>query len=331
MPTIRYRKDNRYELRFYLYGKQYSVYDRDKTKLKQKYNKKLRELKKKPSTPKDTYFTLKDWYQLWLNTYKKPFVKIDTLNNIEIYFNKHIFPVFKNSQLKEISTEKLQIFLNNLPKNRTKELVITYFNACLQKAFDHEYIKKNPFNLIVKEKKLNKVRNAFTIDEQALILNYLKSNDYEFYKLTLFYLCTGTRRNEALSLTSLDFAENKIHIKGTKTQKSDRYILITNELKSLIFKDDIIFDFKPDYVTHKFKEILRELNLDGTLHCLRHSYATNHYILGTPAKEIQLNLGHSSIDITLDIYTNINITDNKTLIKEKIKQLYNMYYISLKD
>jgi len=46
MPTIRFRKDNRYELRFYVNGIQYSVYDKDKTKLQKKYKNKLAEVKK---------------------------------------------------------------------------------------------------------------------------------------------------------------------------------------------------------------------------------------------------------------------------------------------
>ena len=42
-------------------------------------------------------------------------------------------------------------------------------------------------------------------------------------------------------------------------------------------------------------------------------------------------MGHSEINITLDIYTNIDIKQNKKEILEKIKALYNNYYIELKN
>ena len=218
-----------------------------------------------------------------------------------------------------------------MPKTRIKELVLTYFNACLQKAEDLEYIKKNPIKLIVRDKKIKSVRNSFSIEEQEIILNYIKQDNYEFYKLILFYLATGVRRTEALSLKSNDFDGLIVHIRGTKTDNADRYIKITNELKALVYKPGTIFNYLSGYVTKKFKEYLTDLKISGTLHCLRHSYATNQYYLGTPAKQVQMQMGHYDISVTMNIYTNIKICEDKIKISEKIKALYNDYYIELKN
>lgn len=331
MPTIRFRKDNRYELRFYVNGIRYSIYSKDRTKLQKKYKAKLTEVKNIKKEIATSKYKLEEWFNIWLNTYKKPFVSQGTVNNIIIYFKKHILPTFGNFKLTQITIDKLQPYFNNLPIARTKELITTYFNACLKKAKDLDYIKKNPFDLIVKDKKLKNVRPAFTIFEQEKILNHIKSKDYEFYKLILFYLTTGVRRKEALTITSEDFKELILHIKGTKTKNADRKIPITQKLKDLIFKDGTIFDYKEDLVTNKFKTYLKELNIKGTLHSLRHSYATNQYYINTPAKEVQLLMGHSEINITLDIYTNIELTQDKTKMVEKIKEVYNDYYIQLKS
>lgn len=331
MPTIRFRKDNRYELRFYVNGIRYSIYSKDKTKLQKKYKAKLTEVKNIKKEIATSKYKLEEWFNIWLNTYKKPFVSQGTVDNIIIYFKKHILPTFGNFKLTQITIDKLQPYFNNLPIARTKELITTYFNACLKKAKDLDYIKKNPFDLIVKDKKLKNVRPAFTIFEQEKILNHIKSKDYEFYKLILFYLTTGVRRKEALTITSEDFKELILHIKGTKTKNADRKIPITQKLKDLIFKDGTIFDYKEDLVTNKFKTYLKELNIKGTLHSLRHSYATNQYYINTPAKEVQLLMGHSEINITLDIYTNIELTQDKTKMVEKIKEVYNDYYIQLKS
>ena len=241
MPTIRYRKDNRYELRFYVNGIRYSIYSKDKTKLQKKYKIKLAEVKniKKEILPSN--YILEEWMQIWLNTYKKPFVSQGTFDNIQIYFNKHILPEFGKVKISKITINELQPFLNNMGKSRTKELVITYFNACLKKAKDLDYIRKNPFDLIVKDKKIKNVRPAFTVFEQEKIINHIKAKDYEFYKIIMFYLTTGVRRNEALSITSKDFTNLTLHIKGTKTENADRKIKITPKLKDLIIKEGNIF------------------------------------------------------------------------------------------
>lgn len=136
MSTIRIRKDGRYELRFYYKNKQYSVYDTNVSNLRKKKTNKLKELKEQTRQvvikQKDTY-TLKQWFNIWLETYKKPFIKEDSAFNIKSYFDNHILKVFGNYYINQITITDLQSFLNNLPKNRTKELIITYFNACLQK------------------------------------------------------------------------------------------------------------------------------------------------------------------------------------------------------
>lgn len=61
---------------------------------------------------------------------------------------------------------------------------------------------------------------------------------------------------------------------------------------------------------------------DLSLYRLRHTFATNHFTLGTPAKRVQEWLGHGSISLTLDTYTDID----RTASAESIKKLYNRYY-----
>ncbi|MBE7082648.1 MAG: site-specific integrase [Clostridiales bacterium] len=186
--------------------------------------------------------------------------------------------------------------------------------------------------MIVKDKKIKNVRPAFNIFEQEKILNHIKSKDCDFYKIILFYLSTGVRRSEALTITPNDFDGLKLHINGTKTIKADRNITITEDLKKVIYNENkYIFNYKENFVTKKFKTYINEIGLSGTLHSLRHSYATNQYYLGTPAKEVQILMGHSEINITLDVYTNIEIAQNKNEIIDKIKQVYNKYYIQLQS
>ena len=55
------------------------------------------------------------------------------------------------------------------------------------------------------------------------------------------------------------------------------------------------------------KEIMEKLQFKGyTIHSLRHTFATRGQELGITPKQMQQWLGHSTVEITLNIYTHIN-------------------------
>ena len=72
-----------------------------------------------------------------------------------------------------------------------------------------------------------------------MFLQNIKGHASEPILLLLLY--SGMRRNEALTLQweDIDWQNNKIHIRGTKTEKSDRIIPIFANLKKLLSTFDI--------------------------------------------------------------------------------------------
>ncbi len=65
-------------------------------------------------------------------------------------------------------------------------------------------------------------------------------------------------------------------------------------------------ELTPNYITHTFKKVLKEAGLpDMRFHDLRHTNATLMLLQGINVKVISERLGHSSIDVTLDIYSHI--------------------------
>lgn len=68
---------------------------------------------------------------------------------------------------------------------------------------------------------------------------------------------------------------------------------------------------KPDYVSHKFNQILKNNNLKSIrFHDLRHSCASLLLSNKVSMKDIQIWLGHSSYNTTANIYTHVD-TESK--------------------
>ena len=97
--------------------------------------------------------------------------------------------------------------------------------------------------------------------------------------------------------------------------KKSSISLIKNNIELLKKYDD-------EKVYRKFNEILKELNIKGSIVNLRHTFATNNFYLGTPELFISRQMGHRTSQITKDNYTDIVYH----LSKEKILKLYNNLY-----
>jgi integrase len=61
----------------------------------------------------------------------------------------------------------------------------------------------------------------------------------------------------------------------------------------------------PDSLSHAFRRISSKAGFDLRLHDLRHLHASGLLTLGVHPKVVQGRLGHSSINITMDLYSHV--------------------------
>ena len=88
--------------------------------------------------------------------------------------------------------------------------------------------------------------------------------------------------------------------------------------------NEFYFKRNADYYSKRALEIYEACTIEGkTLHDLRHTCSTNLYYLGVADKQRQQILGHQSIIMTNDIYTNLQEDIDKQGL---IKLYYNLYY-----
>lgn len=326
MRNITKRKDGRYVIRKTINGVRISKYAKTKEEAReilQLFKKNKIKVNRTKKTAKE--FTLEEYSTMWLETYKKPFVNTKTYNEIKTYIVKIINALGK-IKLKELKTQDIQTFLNRLPINRTKEKIGIYFKAILQKAVDTEVLRINVFNAVIKDKKIVCKNTAYTYAEQEQILKAIKGTDIEHEILT--YLMCGCRPNELPKKQNFDFENKLINIYGTKNENAKhRQIEMSEGFSNYMQKYLINNEMQSElYVSRKFRDLCNSVGINNPLlYRLRHTFATNHFTLGTQPKIVQHWLGHSQISMTLDTYTDID----KTSTKEKIEKLYNrFYYIS---
>lgn len=246
------------------------------------------------------------WLLYWLEVYKKPYNKSTV--NIEIIIRKHIPDKIKNKDIADITFTDIQITLNAIPMTRTRLETYNVYNGSLEKATRLGLINSNPCNLVVRPYHKRKSGEALTFAE---IKDFIKlcpeTMCGDYFQFLLF---TGCRRSEGLQVRcrDIDLEKRVVHIRGTKTELSDRYVPINKNLYNLLYPytlycedNEYLFKFCRCYVTKQFKKICPNHHL----HDLRHTFATLCLESGIPIKVVQRWLGHSSIKVTADIYSKV--------------------------
>lgn len=271
-------------------------------------------------------YTFQQWTDIWLEEYKKPFIKKKSLSDIKTSI-KNFVNKFAKTKLKDITGGMLQKYFNSREKNRTKERTYTYVNAILQKATDLELIKKNPFVLVQKDKKISWKRTTLNFDQQQHLLQTTKNTD--IYVPVLIYLLTGCRPSEFPKQKDIDLKDKIINIFGTKNETSKhRQVDISKSFANLLenyLKNNILPSYKK--MQKRYVELLKDSDIPSNLYYLRHTFATNMRVMGADIKQVSYYMGHSTTAITLDVYTDID----KTLTKQKLKAIYNDLYIDFKN
>ena len=87
--------------------------------------------------------------------------------------------------------------------------------------------------------------------------------------------------------------------------------LLSLELGKVLSLNDLVFadidgkPIDPSTLTHNFGRIVRQAGLSCRFHDLRHTFATLMMTNGVHPKIVYEALGHSTVAITLDIYSHV--------------------------
>lgn len=219
---ITVRKDGRYQARYTLNGKRYTIYG----KTLKEVEKKLRDAKYEIDHgiyAKPDRITVDSWYQTWVKEYRENAVRETTrISNAKAY--KHVSAEIGKMKLQAVRPEHVQRVLNRMKREGYSGGYIGHarmvMNMMFNQAFLNGMVVTNPVSRSVMPKvedEGNVHRRALTEAEQKAFLDAACAR--KPYYADIFYVgfSTGLRIGEinGLEWGNVDFVKMEIHVEGT--------------------------------------------------------------------------------------------------------------------
>jgi integrase len=372
--TITRRKDGRWEARISLSRdatgklKRVTLYGKTRQEVADKLAKALHD-KQQGTVVAPQKLTLSAWLATWLQHYKRPRIRSNTLDQYEMIVKRHLIPSFGHIALRDLRPDHVQHYYHEkaqqgLEASTIKSHHVVLSNALTQ-AEKNQLVPRNVCRLTELPRQPRKERRTLTVNQvMKQLLSVLQGDRLHAAFIALFM--TGLRRGELLGLRWQDVdldagivqvrqilvriynrdavgegRKTRLVFQAPKTEKSRRSIpipaLCLAALKrhkaqqaeeklllgpgyqdhGLVFAQAHGGPIDPRSMDRYFTQALQRAGLPTIrLHDARHTYATLMLKQGIPLKGVQTLLGHSSISVTADIYTHVDLDQERQYVAQ---------------
>lgn len=287
--------------------------------------------------------------QMWYDIYKKPYLRENSLNAIKYVLNIHILPALGDYRLRDITPMQIQAIMGSLSdkSNSLQSKVLVCLRNIFNAAQENGLVAKSPISSTLKPGgKKTPEKEVLLPQESQLLLERVKNPRARTFLLIALH--TGMRRGEIVGLQweDIDFKTKIIHVRHNavlsngpttindflKTNSGRRDLPLSEELEECLIEQKKNSHSK--YVlamqNHKpltkssyksmWKLIERELpETHVTAHILRHTYITRLFEAGLDIKEVQYLAGHSTVEMTLKVYTHYDRRSREAKTAEKVR------------
>jgi site-specific recombinase XerD len=231
--------------------------------------------------------------------------------------------LLKDRDVKTLDREHILSYLLWLieKENASEQYVHSVVNA-LKFYFEKVLKRSREFYEFPRPRKPFKLPDILAKQEVISIINGIENLKHRVIIMTCY--SAGLRVSEVVNLRVQDIDSNRmtIHIRGAKGKK-DRMVVLSEVLLEVLrryfrFYKPVDYLFEGNvggkYSARSVQKILQEakkkvgVTKGGSVHSLRHSYATHLLESGTDIRYIQDLLGHNSIRTTMR-YTHVSIKD----------------------
>ncbi len=295
------------------------------------------------ATRKFVDFVQGDWEPVML-----PTMKYATQKSYEYFLRVHLIPALGDFPLREIGREPIQTMLNAKLAAGLAWETVHHLQCALSKilgtAVEWGYIEANSVRMTRLPRRRRTYNKAVLTPVQLRLL--VARLPEPSRSLVLLLMLTGLRIGELLALRwrNVDLATGLLRVEETvyeghfdepKSRHSVRLIplgplvvAILSDRRSAGIADpsNLVFASRTGstldrrtLLSRQLKPAAKAVGLGNvTWHLLRHSNATLHDSLGTPLGTVQALLGHSSSEITRQVYLH-SLPQDRRLAAEKLE------------
>ncbi len=277
-----------------------------------------------------------EFTEKWIALYKAPKLKPSSLETMRASL-KFALTKFGEKRLVSITADDLQEMLLGIVGSRIRQLCFSNLKQIFQKAYLQGIIKRNPCEAVELQQHRYAKKHALTRLEESRFLSEIANTKYELlYRLIL---ATGLRIGEALALTraDIDFAnltvtvsKDVVFINGKRIEQScpktgaaNRTLPLSATLCAELDKiqTNELFPLTYNSVRLATSRISKKLGITVSPHILRHTYATRLEEAGIPPKIKQYLMGHASLRMTQDVYTDTQ-SEYVASVAERIREIF---------
>ena len=293
--------------------------------------------------------TFAHFSQMWYDLYKKPYLRENSLNSIKYVLNNHILPYIGGYRLRDITPMQIQSIMAGLSgkSNSLQSKVLVAMRNIFKVAQENGLVARSPVSSMLKPKgNTTQEKETLTVEESLILLDKVQNPRARTFLLTALH--TGMRRGEILGLQwkDIDFKAKVIHVRHNavvsegestvsedlKTKAAKRNLPLSEELEAWLLQRKktshsqyvIAMENHKPLTKSSYRSMWRliERELPGahvTAHILRHTYITRLFEAGLDIKEIQYLAGHSTMDMTLKVYTHYDRRSREAKTAEKVR------------
>ena len=184
-----------------------------------------------------------------------------------------------------------------LPSNpNSRSIHIRAINACWNWGLKKEIITKA--HKLDMDTRGEPRQRTYTDIELKLIFDQIEP--IEFNSFVRFAYYTGARSGEIRSICQEEVSNGSLSVKG-KTGR--RIIKLNTQAQEVIQRQETLWNYTRDYVSHKFKKEVRRLGIkNARFHDLRRTFGLNLIKQGMSIYKVSKLLGHKSVRTTEQHY-----------------------------
>lgn len=326
------RKDGRYQKKVTLSdGRQKLVYGRTIAEVTQAADA-LRDQERMGIRVGDQT-TVGEWAKVWIQQYKGK-LRAATVNMYRNAYNAHILEYLGDLRLQEVQAVNVQEVMSHVAdkSESLQHKVLLTMRQLFTTARQNGLVLRDPTDGIkITPHTAPKKKKYLTLEEQKTLMDHVQEPRARAFCALCLYC--GLRREEALGLQWGDIGSRDLTVnraitfvgnqpdgdQSLKTKASHRTIPVPKQLADILKNTPrkglyVVTCADGSPMTQAgfrrmWEKVVEDLPFPLHPHMLRHSYATSLYKAGIDMRTAQYLLGHSSIQMTANIYTHLEKED----------------------